>query len=608
MQTQAPATDTTRSRAAAVARTAARLVVLSSLIVLGLSGCASSGPRTVRLINGRAQSSRYVSPNAYHHFLRAEIALTRGNPTLATEELRRALAFDPRSPYLHTRLAQTLIRTGMAAAAKRHLAKALDSREGFPDALIVRAALAAREKRYADAEKALRACVEHNPSDARAYVRLAALLEERARPREARALLDQMVKRVERKRPGYRSLALLCLRQLDYACAARAYVHALQVRSDLDTLMRLAHVLRSMGQLEQATRLLREAFDHSSGHVSVALELAEVLAARNKTREIDDLLAVLERAAGDDVKRIAQVVEVGLRVKRARRTLALLAPLVAKQPKDPTLRVAQAIAMARVKSKRARAVARLRALLAGAEAVRAARELARVYADQGKLADAIKVLQSVYAKHQSADELAVALGDALHRAGRDDDAVTLLRDAAKRHDSRALRFGLAAALERKGSWREAIAALSPLLDKNARDAAVHNFIGYTRLEHGGDLARAEREIRRALYLRPGASYIMDSLGWLYFKKRRYARAERALSYAYRAAPEEPEIIRHLAEVNAALKRLPRALELLRRALKLSKEPQLSAQLKKRIEDLRAGHVGQSSAASPSSSSSSSGRK
>ena len=92
VQTQAPATDSTRSRAAVVACTAKRLVVLSSLIVLGLSGCASSGPRTVRLINGRAQSSRYVSPNAYHHFLRAEIALTRGNPTLATSFAMLALA------------------------------------------------------------------------------------------------------------------------------------------------------------------------------------------------------------------------------------------------------------------------------------------------------------------------------------------------------------------------------------------------------------------------------------------------------------------------------------------------------------------------------------
>ena len=98
-------------------------------------------------------------------------------------------------------------------------------------------------------------------------------------------------------------------------------------------------------------------------------------------------------------------------------------------------------------------------------------------------------------------------------------------------------------------------------------------------------------MRRALILGPGRPHIIDSLGWVAYRRGRLAEAERLLTLASRLSPKQPEVLAHRAEVLAALQRWSAALRLYRRALALCQDRRLEAKLRARIEKLSQQRVG-----------------
>jgi len=125
--------------------------------------------------------------------------------------------------------------------------------------------------------------------------------------------------------------------------------------------------------------------------------------------------------------------------------------------------------------------------------------------------------------------------------------------------------------------------MKKVLEINPDNADALNYIGYTYAEQGVNLDRAEEMVKKALRLKPRDGYIIDSLGWVYFKKGDYKKAVRHLEEAEAYASEDPLIKEHLGDAYLKADLKDRALEMYERALVL--EPDKD-ELKKKIETLR----------------------
>jgi Flp pilus assembly protein TadD len=566
-----------------------RNIASALTLAVAVAGCPSSQTTQIQY-GGAAEDIASVGPGAYQAYLAAELALNRGDEATAVAQLETALSFDPDSPYLHVRLAEIHARRGRGAQAHQNLAQALRLDRDHPEALVLLGRLYWQEGKGEQAETAFKRCIAKNPTLPAAYIIYAELLERRDRPAEARTVLESMVSRVRDAADGHANLAMLCLRQMDYPCAARHLRSVLQQQADPETLVRLAHVHRSRGQMDVAVRLLREAFDRSGGNAGVAATLVEVLEQQGQPQAIDDLLAVMEGDAEQSPEQIGELAGLCLDARRPQRALALVDAQL-KQGDSPVLQIERAEALARLgRGKEAREL--LRKELGGARGPAAATRLARILQREGAFAEASEALRQALRRQPENDSLVIALSSALHLEGKSDAGVQVVRDAlAKRPTERALIFGLGAAQERAGQWREAIETMRRILAKNPKDAPVHNFIGYTLVEHGEDLKNAERSIRQALFLSPGEGYIIDSLGWLSYRQGRLAEAQQLLEMAVRLAPREPEVLAHLAEVDASRSNLAGALRLLKQAVLVSEDLKLTAKLKKRLHELDKGRVG-----------------
>jgi predicted Zn-dependent protease len=134
-----------------------------------------------------------------------------------------------------------------------------------------------------------------------------------------------------------------------------------------------------------------------------------------------------------------------------------------------------------------------------------------------------------------------------------------------------------------GDNASAIVELETLLRAQPDHVAALNLIGYLLADSGTRLDDAARYLAHARELSPGDPAVLDSWGWLLYKRGKTRDAIRALDRASRYAPLEPDILVHLAAAWLA-DRAPRtAASVLARAVALHP----SADTQRRIAALRA---------------------
>jgi Tfp pilus assembly protein PilF len=99
-----------------------------------------------------------------------------------------------------------------------------------------------------------------------------------------------------------------------------------------------------------------------------------------------------------------------------------------------------------------------------------------------------------------------------------------------------------------GAEERALEEMIAVVRRFPKHAGALNFVGFTWAEQGVRLSEAEDYIRRALEVEPEDAAIIDSLGWVLFKRGDLDGAERHLRRALERMPDEGELHYHLGEV------------------------------------------------------------
>jgi tetratricopeptide (TPR) repeat protein len=104
------------------------------------------------------------------------------------------------------------------------------------------------------------------------------------------------------------------------------------------------------------------------------------------------------------------------------------------------------------------------------------------------------------------------------------------------------------AYERAKQWPKAESDLEAALKLNPGQPQVLNYLGYSWVDQGMNLDAALQMIQRAIDGSPQEDgYIIDSLGWAYYRLGRYDEAVKELERAAILKPVDPEINDHLGD-------------------------------------------------------------
>jgi tetratricopeptide (TPR) repeat protein len=145
-----------------------------------------------------------------------------------------------------------------------------------------------------------------------------------------------------------------------------------------------------------------------------------------------------------------------------------------------------------------------------------------------------------------------------------------------------LHYALGMILEKVNRFEESIRSMEKVLALDPQNADALNFIGYSYADRGMRLDEAEQMIVQALKIKPDNGYILDSLGWVYFKKNKYAKALNELKRAHELLPDDPNVIEHLGDVYLKIGDNKKAVEYYQKAAKI--DPKNSA-IKKKLDNL-----------------------
>lgn len=169
-------------------------------------------------------------------------------------------------------------------------------------------------------------------------------------------------------------------------------------------------------------------------------------------------------------------------------------------------------------------------------------------------------------------------------------AVKVMEDGSKLYpENGQLLFELALILEQQGSSDKAVSTMEKVIILEPENAEALNFVGYTWADQNRNLEKALGYIVKANNLKPHNGFILDSLGWVYYKLGNFVLARRYLLEASQQEDTDPHIYDHLGDVYTKLGNMEEARKAYNHALITTKEAEFIKTLRRKIENLTKLH-------------------
>ena len=165
-----------------------------------------------------------------------------------------------------------------------------------------------------------------------------------------------------------------------------------------------------------------------------------------------------------------------------------------------------------------------------------------------------------------------------------DRVISLLEEGYHRYPSKTEFLFLQGVYEEQnGNLSGSLARMETLLKVDPYESRAWNFIGYCLAEKGDELDRAEQYVRKALEIKPGDGYYLDSLGWIYYKRKDFKQALAYLQAAAQVIPQEAIIYEHLGDTYRELQQPKEALKAYQQADQFLTEENEKPRIQQKIQ-------------------------
>lgn len=206
----------------------------------------------------------------------------------------------------------------------------------------------------------------------------------------------------------------------------------------------------------------------------------------------------------------------------------------------------------------------------------------------GRGDDAVATLKKAISQNSDDIEPLIALGN-LYRSRKDfqnaneayEKAISLVTMLQPGHWN--LYYSSGITLERLKRWPESEARLKKALELAPDQPFVLNYLGYSWVDQNINLDEAFKMLQRAVEQRPNDGYIVDSLGWAYYRRGDYELAAKYLEKAVELRPSDSTINDHLGDVYWRLGRKLEAQFQWNHARDLGPEPEDLPKILEKIE-------------------------
>ena len=562
---------------------------------------ALSCVRIERLLPGEQEAPLSAGPDkeqddlrkAYTSYALACLAEIDGRYPEAESLLREALQRDKDSPYLVLKLSEILAKRGSMqdalAAAQR--AVSLD-----PNDLMARGFLAQLYSQLQEFELAIsqyREILANDPDNKDVRLQLVTLL---IRSKDYEAALDEL-SILTHKEPGlivahyYEGKINLELKEYDKA--EKAFLRVLKLNASFfPALFDLAALYATSGKLDMAVEtyqkiLLSDPTETTARERLIALyyKMGQKDLAEKHLNEMKELIG----PGNEKRKRLGLLY---LRYGKLKESIDELTAIVSAWPDDQEARYYLGAALEESEDLD-EAYKNFDLVTPESEYFANSRvHMAYILEKQEKTGEAIGLLrQTITQTSEHLPQLYLVLASLYEIREEHENAINVLREGLQYNSENIdLYYRLGILLGKSKRMEESIKQMEIVIKIDPRHADALNYIGYTYADENVHLDRALEFIEKAIQYKPNSGYIIDSLGWVYFRKGLYDKALTELKRAVELAPQDPAIAEHLGDVYYKKQEYGNALKAYEKAISLknAETERLQGKIKDASEQLKSG--------------------
>jgi tetratricopeptide (TPR) repeat protein len=522
---------------------------------------------------------------ALYIYSRARLAGLEGDYPAALNLLRDAIELDPDSAFLYTSMAEFKLKIGQVQEAMEYINKAIELDPAYRPPYLIAGALMAATGKDAEAAVYLRTAIKLDPSKEDAYLQLVISLTHLYEYEESVNTLKELIKQNGESALAYYYLGKTYGQMKLYRDAVGYFSKTLELRPDFDqATIDMAAAYEAMGDYTRAIETYKNLVGDEDGKVAVLQRLIQLLIQQRRFAEALEYLqvAVDSGYGGQDIMRKIGLIH--LELEQYDQAIKVFSSMLEKDSGAHQIRLYLGMAYEEKGDLDAAMVEFNKIPRESTTYVDAVGHIAFILKEKEQPARAVEVLKTAITDNPNQLELYLNLCALYEALERHDEGLTLLLSVESQFKGDArFQFRIGVLYDKLGKRAESIERMKMVLVLNPKDAQALNFIGYTYAEMGINLDEALTYLKKAVELRPNDGFILDSLGWVYYKLKKYDEAARALEDAVALVADDSTIAEHLGDVYLARREYKKALVLYRKALEIEPDRKQLADKIRRIK-------------------------
>lgn len=581
------------------------LLILLSLQI-SLAGCADKTPHPAAVSASVSTSTSTVTPASapvpppetdtaessdfscsYFYFLWGAHAESNKKYSEAQEAYEKALICDPDADYVLKKLPVLLIRMEKLQSAAQWLREAIKKNPNDIDNQLLLARLDVNTGDFNEAIEIYEKILELAPDNSTVRLRLGYLYSLQGRYKEGEETIKVLLIKDPDSYLALLYLARLAIRSADFDTAAVLYEKILHQHRSPELVQEIIEFYSMRGQHERVEQLYASILKNEPENEQAALGRVHSLLILKQDREALEELARIRSFTikPADIDLISS--RVFIHTRNFDKANVLLERILAKK-ESSAARYMLAVIRHEANNREA-ALAHLRKITHDDEEFENSIALqTKILLDLQRTPEAINLVKRLIDNPARRHPLFYSLLAGIHMNQKQPASShdVLAKGIVQYPDNVQLSFEYGLLLEKEGKQNEAIARMEKVLELQPGHVEALNYLGYTWAENNVHLEKALEYIQKAIELKPDNGFILDSLGWVYFRMGELEKARTALERAIVLEPEDPYIHEHLGDIYQESGQKGKARDAWYKARGLFKDQELKEKIQKKIDALK----------------------
>ncbi len=532
----------------------------------------------------------YVQTQADYHYSMGEAYSLDGAPKKAIESFKTVLIYDANSLTVRVRLAQEYVKAGLISEAMEETERVIQKDPQHVQARLLLGGLYSAMKMYAKAIQEYTAVLKLKPDQAEAYVYLAAIYAEQKKwelsVQTFRKILD--LPDFSNQHLVHYYIGRVYLEHKQTKEGMIALEQSLKAKASfVEAVLLQAQYYLENSQTDQAEKVLRSYYLKNGPKEKVVELLAQIYLEKEKYDDAYEMLSFLEENSAEDILNVKLklaliLIQRKMYVPAAQR----LEDILKIAPESDKVRFYLGAVYEEMENSQ-QALENFRNIPSSSSFYEdSLNHAALLLKKDNRTGEAIGMMEAALSENANLKTLYPVYVSLLESQGQFEKAIMFIGKALEKDpQNHQLRFFYGNLYDRVGNKDQVIAQMKTILASEPDHVQALNYLAYTWAEMGVELAEAEKYASRAVKLEPQDPYILDTLGWIYFKQNRHSDAIQTLEAAYKSKNDVSIIAEHLGDVYLKVAFTDKARRMYMKAIALETDPKKIQELQSKVTSL-----------------------